>query len=453
MFRQLFSDRRFYSTMLKLAIPMTIQQFVNSSTNLLDVLMIGQLGETSIAALGLSNQIFFLLILFLFGISSGSAIFTAQYWGKGDLVNLRKVMGIGLTMAISVALFYTLIALLIPEKILSIYTKDQAVIELGSQYLRIVGVGYIFTAITLTFMSVLRSTQNVRLPMVITIIALTTNVFLNYCLIFGNFGFPELGVRGAALGTTIARIFETFLMIIFAYRFRTAAAVKIHELIYSFSFFKKVLRTSLPAAVNEVFWSLGITTYYAVYARISTEAVAAVNINSTIENMSFVIFIGAANACAIMIGNEIGAGNESKAFEYGIRFLVICIALAMILGIFVIILRPFILSLYNIEQTSYDYAYKIQLIYALTMWIRVANLMLFIGVLRSGGDTRYALLVEMASIWLIGVPSALIGGFVLHWPVYYVYALVLSEEIVKLIIVVPRFLSRKWIHNLTGITS
>lgn len=453
MFKQLFSDRRFYSTMLKLAIPMTIQQFVYSSTNLLDVLMIGQLGETAIAALGLSNQIFFLLVLFLFGISSGSAIFTAQYWGKGDLVNLRKVMGIGLTMAFVVALFYTLIALLIPDKILSIYTKDQAVIELGSQYLRIVGVGYIFTAITLTFMSVLRSTQNVRLPMVITIIALTTNVILNYCLIFGNFGFPELGVRGAALGTTISRILETFLMIFFAYRFRTAAAVKIRELKYSFSFFKKVLHTSLPAAMNEVFWSLGITTYYAVYARISTEAVAAVNINATIENMTFVIFLGAGNACAIMIGNEIGAGNESKAFEYGVRFLVICIALALILGVIVILMRPFVLSLYNIEQTSYDYAYKIQFIYALSMWIRVSNLIIFIGILRSGGDTRYALLVEMASIWLIGVPSALIGGFVLHWPVYYVYALVLSEEIVKLIIVVPRFLSRKWIHNLTGITS
>ena len=415
--------------------------------------MIGQLGETAIASLGLSNQIFFLLILFLFGISSGSAIFTAQYWGKGDLLNLRKVMGIGLTMAITVALFYTVLALLIPEKILSIYTTDQAVIELGSEYLRIVGVGYIFTAITLTFMSVLRSTQNVRLPMVITIIALTTNVILNYCLIFGNFGFPELGVRGAALGTTISRIFETCLMIFFAYRTRTAAAVKLHELKYSFSFFKKVLRTSLPAAINEVFWSLGITTYYAVYARIGTDAVAAVNINSTIENMTFVIFIGAANACAIMIGNEIGAGNENVAFDYGKRFLIICISLALLFGVFVILLRPYILSLYNIEQTSYEYAYKIQFIYAITMWLRVSNLILFIGILRSGGDTRYALMVEMGSIWLIGVPSALIGGFVLHWPVYYVYALVLSEELVKLMIVLPRFRSRKWIHNLTGIVS
>jgi len=415
--------------------------------------MIGQLGETAIAAMGLSNQIFFLLALFLFGISSGSAIFTAQYWGKGDLTNLRKVMGIGLTLAISVALFYTLVALLIPKTVLSIYTKDQAVIELGSQYLQIVGFGYIFTAVSLTFMSVLRSTQNVRLPMVITIIALSTNIFLNYCFILGNFGFPAMGVRGAAIGTLISRIFEFVLIVIFSYRKKTAAAAKLSELRYSFSFFIEVLKTSLPAAINEVFWSLGITTYYAVYARIGTEAVAAININATIENMTFVIFIGFANACAIMIGNQIGAGEEKDAYGYGARFLILSIIISVFMGLFVILLRPHILSLYNIEPISYDYAYRIQFIYAISLWIRASNLILFIGILRSGGDTRYALMVEMASIWLIGVPSALIGGFVLHWPVYYVYALVLSEEIVKLAIVVPRFISRKWIHNLTGVTS
>jgi putative MATE family efflux protein len=438
--------------MLKLAVPITIQQLVLSSTNLLDVLMIGQLGESSIAALGLSNQIFFLLSLFLFGISSGSAIFTAQYWGRGDMVNLRKVMGIGLTLALSVGAFYTLIALFIPEIILGFYTNDPVVIEIGSQYLRIVGFGYIFTAVSLTYMFVLRSTQNVRLPMAITIVALSTNVFLNYCLIFGNFGFPQLGVEGAAIGTLIARILEFGLMIFFSYRFKTAAAAKLEELRFSFSFFKQVLKTSMPAAINEVVWSLGITTYYAVYAHIGTDAVAAVNITSTIENMTFVFFIGAANACAIMIGNQIGAGNEKVAYDYGIRFLVISFLLSIFFGTLVIILRPLILSLYNIGPTSYDYAFKIQFIYGISMWIRTVNLMLFIGILRSGGDTQFALKVELGSVWLIGVPIALIGGLVLHLSVYYVYALVLLEEIVKLSIVRPRFISRKWVHNLTSIT-
>ena len=177
---RLFNDRRFFSTFLKIAIPITIQQFVSSATNLLDVLMVGQLGETSIAALGLSNQVFFLLALFLFGISSGSAIFTAQYWGKHDLPNLRKVMGIGLTLGIAVGLMYTIIATVFPDKLLGLYTNDQAVIALGSQYLRIVGLSYIFTAVTLTFVSVLRSTENVRLPMTVTVLALSLNISFKF---------------------------------------------------------------------------------------------------------------------------------------------------------------------------------------------------------------------------------------------------------------------------------
>lgn len=450
---RLFNDRRFFSTFLKIAIPITIQQFVSSATNLLDVLMIGQLGETSIAALGLSNQVFFLLALFLFGISSGSAIFTAQYWGKHDLPNLRKVMGIGLTLGIAVGLVYTIIATVFPDKLLGLYTNDQAVIALGSQYLRIVGLSYIFTAITLTFVSVLRSAENVKLPMTVTVLALSLNILLNYTLILGNFGFPALGVQGAALGTTIARVLECTAIVLLSYKFRTAAGAKLKELKYSFSFFKKVIKTSMPAAINEVFWSLGITTYNAVYAHIGTDAIAAVNISSTIESMAYVVFIGSANACAIMIGNQIGAGYEDRAYDYAKRFLIIAFVTALLVGGLVILLRPLVLSFYKISAASYQFAYTIQLISGLALWIRVSNLILFIGVLRSGGDTRFALVVEMCSIWLIGVPAAFIGAFVLKWPVFGVYALVLSEEFVKLLIVFPRYLSKKWIHNLSNVTA
>ena len=443
-----FQDRRFFATLLKIAVPITIQQFISSMTNMLDVLMIGQLGETSIAALGLSNQIFFLLSILLFGISSGSAIFTAQYWGNKDPSNLKRVMGIGLSLGIGIAIIYTFLALFLPEVILSFYTNDAAVIELGSQYLRIVGISYIFTSITFTFVSILRSTENVKLPMVITIIALSLNMFLNYVLIFGNFGMPKMGVSGAALGTTIARIIECIVIVFFAYKLKTPAAARLSELRYSFSFFKKVLQTSLPAAVNELFWSLGITTYNAVYAHIGTNAIAAVNINSTIESMAFVVFIGAANACAIMIGNRIGAGDEETAYEYGNRFLILTLVGAVLIGLIVIFIRPVVLSLYNIEPISYKLAMQILLIFGVTMWIRVTNLMIFIGILRSGGDTRFALYVEMGSIWLIGVPAAVIGAFVFHLPVYWVYALVLAEEVVKLLFVYPRFKSKKWIHNL-----
>lgn len=451
MVTKFFQDRHFFSAFLTIAIPITIQQFFSALTGMLDVLMVGQLGETAIASLGLANQIFFLLTILIFGINSGIAIFSAQYWGKGDIYNLRRVMGIGLTLCSTVAIIYSVAAIFFPEKVLGFYTNDQAVIDLGSNYLRIVGFSYIPTAISLAFASILRSTQNVRLPMIVTIFALSLKIFLNFLLIFGNLGFPKLGVEGAAIGTMIARTLEFIFIVYLSYRHRTAAAAKFRELKYSFSFFKKVLWTSLPAAINEFFWSMGITTYNAVYAHIGTDAIAAININGTIENMSFVIFIGLANSCAIMIGNQIGSGREDLAYEYGKRFMILGISSAMIIGALVILLRPFVLSLYNIQAESYQFAYTILLIYGLTMWIRVSNLIIFIGLLRSGGDTRFALILEMCSIWLIGVPCAFFGAFVLDWPVFGVYALVLSEEIFKLIFVLPRVKSKKWINNLASV--
>ncbi|MHB8133739.1 MAG: MATE family efflux transporter [Anaerolineaceae bacterium] len=453
MVTKFFQDRHFFSAFLTIAIPITIQQFFSALTGMLDVLMVGQLGETAIASLGLANQIFFLLTILIFGINSGIAIFTAQYWGKGDIYNLRRVMGIGLTLCSAVAIIYSIAAIFFPEKVLGFYTNDQEVIDLGSNYLRIVGFSYIPTAISLAFASVLRSSQNVRLPMLVTIFALSLKIFLNFLLIFGNLGFPKLGVEGAAIGTMIARTLEFIFIVYLSYRYRTAAAAKIQELKFSFVFFKKVLWTSLPAAINEFFWSMGITTYNAVYAHIGTDAIAAININGTIENMSFVIFIGLANSCAIMIGNQIGAGREDLAYEYGKRFMILGISSALIIGVLVILLRPLVLSLYNIQAESYRFAYTILLIYGLTMWIRVSNLIIFIGLLRSGGDTRFALILEMCSIWLIGVPSAFIGAFVLDWPVFGVYALVLSEEVFKLIFVLPRVKSKKWINNLTEVVT
>jgi putative MATE family efflux protein len=289
--------------------------------------------------------------------------------------------------------------------------------------------------------------------MLVTVLALSLNILLNYTLILGNFGFPAMGVQGAAIGTAIARSLECFAIVFLSYKYKTAAGAKLKELSFNFPFFKKVLKTSMPAAVNEVFWSLGITTYNAVYARIGTHALAAINISSTIESMTYVVFIGVANAAAIMIGNQIGAENEDVAYDYGNRFLTMGIFVSIIMGGLVILFRPVILSFYNIEEISYQFAYNIQLIFGLLLWIRVANLILFIGILRSGGDTTFALVVEMCSIWLIGVPAAFIGAFVFHWPVFNVYAFVMLEELVKLIIVYPRFRSKKWIHNLAAVTN
>jgi Na+-driven multidrug efflux pump len=215
----------------------------------------------------------------------------------------------------------------------------------------------------------------------------------------------------------------------------------------------RVLKTSLPAAANEVLWSLGITSYNAVYARIGTDAIAAVNINATIEELSFVLFIGLGNACSVMVGNKIGEGSKDLAFEYGRRFTILGILIAVIAGVIVLSLREPVINLYQISPSAANNLRGLMLVFALSSWLRMFNFILFIGVLRAGGDTRYAMFIELFSVWLIGVPSALIGGFVLHLPVYLVYAMVLLEEAVKAVVILRRYLSRKWIHDLVNLTA
>jgi putative MATE family efflux protein len=446
-------DKAFFRAMLTLAIPVAFQQLISAGLNMIDVLMVGQLGETSVAALGLANQIFFLLILFLFGLTSGMSIFSAQFWGKGDLEQIHHVLGICLTIAISVAALFSMAATFIPEKLMGFYTEDVAVIELGSEYLRIVGLSYVFTAITVSYISVLRSITQVTLTVVVAVLALALKTILAYLFIFGIAGLPALGVRGAALGTCIGWIFQAILLVTLVYVQKTPLAANLLSFFrFDRPFLFKVLKTSLPAAANEILWSFGITTYNAVYARIGTDAIAAININATIEELMFVLFIGLGNACAVMVGNKIGAGGKDVAFEYGRRFAILGVAVALLAGVIVFSVREIVISLYQISPSAAQNLRNLMLVYSLSAWLRVFNFMLFIGAMRAGGDTRFAMFTELFSIWMIGVPSALLGGFVFHLPVYGVYAMVLLEEAIKAIIITRRFLSRKWIHDLVNVT-
>ena len=444
-------DRVFLRDMLALAIPVGFQQLITASLSMIDVLMVGQLGESSVAALGLANQIFFLLILFLFGVTSGMAIFTAQYWGRKDVENIRKVLGICLAIAVSVAVGFTLAATLIPQTLMSFYTEDREVIRLGSSYLRIAGFSYIMMAVTVSYIAVLRSITMVKITVLVAVVALGLKTLLGYFLIFGIGIFPQLGVRGAAIATALGWTFECILLLILVYVLKTPlAANPLTFFRFSRPFALTVLKTSMPAAINEVLWSFGITTYNAVYARIGTDAIAAVNINATIEELMFVLFIGLGNACAVMVGNKIGAGEKHVAFEYGRRFVILGVGMAILAGLIVLSLRSMVVGLYPLSPSAAMDLKGLMTVYAFSSWLRVFNFMIFIGSLRAGGDTRFCMFTELISIWMIGVPAALIGGFVLHLPVYGVYALVLLEEAFKAIIVSWRFLSRKWIHDLVN---
>jgi putative MATE family efflux protein len=444
-----FTDREYYRRLTRIAIPIAAQQLIMSSLNMVAWVMIGQLGAVPLAAVGLANQIFFLLNLVLFGINTGCAMFTAQMWGSRDVLNIRKVLGIALTLGLIAALFFLLIAEVFPTLALSVYSTDPAVIALGSQYLRIIGLTFILYSITFGYSIVLRSTGDVHTPLLVTIISLSLNTLLSYALIFGKLGFPSLGVYGAGIALVVSRSVELLLLLMLVYRKHSPAAAKLSELFsYDRQFARRVLKPVLPVVANEILWSMGVTAYSVVYARISTDSIAAMNIVASIEQVAFVLFIGLGHGCAVLVGNRIGAGEKDRAFMYAARSEVLGILGGLVIGSLILLSTDLILSLYKVDPLVIEYVRRALMVLGAVLWLRASNMIMFIGIFRSGGDTRFALILDGVIIWVVGVPLAFIGAFIFHLPVYWVYLLVMSEEITKWTLGVYRFFTRKWIHDL-----
>lgn len=443
-----FVEGEFSQNLVRLAVPIATQSLVMNALNAVDVLMIGQLGETAVAAVGLAGQIFFLMSLFLFGVGSGSAIFSAQFWGRDDVVNVRRVLGLALMLGIGGSALFSLAAVLAPAALLSLYSHDPAVIEAGSRYLRVVGMCYIPTAISTIFAMVLRSVRQVKTPMFVSLIALSLKTFLAYVLIFGYLGAPKMGIMGAAVATVIARLVECVLILSLTYRLQLPAAARPAELLdINRDLVGRFIRTAAPVVLGEILWSLGITVYSAIYARIGTEAIAATNIASTIESVALVPLFGIGNASAIMLGNRIGAGRSEGALAEAKRFLLLAVAFGAAMGGGILLVRGPLLSLYRISPEAQEYARNVLLVLACALWVKAANLTLIVGILRSGGDTRFALLADTGPLWTIGIPMALLGAFVLHLPVHWVVLMVMSDEATKFVIGIFRVLSGRWIHN------
>lgn len=414
-------------------------------------LMTGQLGDVSLAAIGLTNQLYFILTLAGFGIGSGSAIFTAQFWGKKNSEDISKVVGVSLSLGLIIGAIFMLVALFIPEMFLRLFTTDEQVIGLGIKLLRIVAPSFLVTPITYIYSLILRSTGNVRLPMQSSTIGVILNILLGYVLIFGKLGIPAQGAQGAAYANLAARILEGLLLVYLAYYLKTPLAAKIQQMLsFDWKFLKILLSKVLPVMVNELLWSVGISTYSAIFARISTEAIAAISIKTSIEDLMFVPFLGIIHACSIIVGNAIGSGEQEKSYDYVRQSSRITVILGAIIGSLLIAGRGWITSLYNITDTSAYFTSSILAILGAVLWLRTVNTLFFLGMMRSGGDTRFAYWMDVGAMWLIGVPSALLAAFVFDLPVYYVYLISMSEEVIKFFVSIWRFRSRRWIHNLVS---
>jgi putative MATE family efflux protein len=445
-----YRDPEYFRNIRKIGIPIAIQQLMFAGLNLVGVVLVSQKGDASVAAVGLAGQIAFLLNLVHFGIISGAAMFTAQFWGKQDIPNLRRVLGLCLLLAISASLVFFALAQLFPSQILSIYSKDAEVIRLGSAYIRTFSWTFLLFAVTFSYALVMRSTGNVLTPTMVSVSALLISTFLSYSLIFGKFGFPELGIQGAAVAAVIARFIECVALLTVTYITKSPVAASFRELTsFNRVFVGRVIKPMLPVILNELFWSLGITTYNIIYGRLGTPSYTAMNIVGTIEQVAFVVFIGISNATSVMVGNNIGAGKEEEAYRHAGRSLGLGIVGGLFLGVVLQLVKAPVLSLFNVSSEAIQNASHILNVVSFFLWIRVNNMTTVVGILRAGGDTRFSLFLDGIIIWIVGVPMAYLGAFVWHFPVHLVYLCAMSEEATKWFLGVRRYLSRKWINNLT----
>ncbi len=442
-------EREFYRSFFKIAVPVVLQNLMAASFSLIDNIMVGQLGDAPVASVGLANQYFFILFLLMQGVCGGTSIFVSQFWGKKDLHHIKSILGLGLILATASSFLFFITAFLFPQSIMSFFSNDPAVINLGVKFLRIYSFSYVLTAVNLCFAAALRGMHEVIIPMQANMIGIVINTSLNYLLIFGNFGFPAMGVEGAAVSTVIANCVALLFQIFRIYKKRPELIKGIREI---FSISKDLVhRFFVQTGImigKDMIWAIGVSVYMAIYARMGTEVAASMNITTTVRNLSTVLFIGIANACQIMIGNSIGGNSRERAYQYASRYLRITVVLSLILGLMIIASRHFVLLPYKVSGSVIHGASNVLFVYGLYFLFYVFNMVAVMGVMRGGGDNLFCGIMDTIAVWFIGMPLALLGGFVWKLPIEWVFALISIQEIFKAILLTTRFISGKWINNL-----
>ena len=437
-----------FKTLFVIALPIILQNLMQSTVNMLDTLMVGQLGSVEIAAVGLGNQIYMLLNMVLFGISSGGAIFIAQFWGKKENSGIWKMEGVMFSFSIVIALIFTFASVFFPKFLIGLYSKDFHVIEIGARYLRIVAFSFPFFAMSFAFSMALRSTEHVKLPMVATMISLVLNAILNYLLIFGIGFFPSLGIVGAAIATCISRIVECFILFIVAYSKKYEVASSVKNL-FSFTFFevRKFIKIAFPVIINEAIWGLGTSMHSLIMGRTSTEAISAFNITGTISQITWVFFIGVGNAAGIIIGKKIGEGNETEARKYANTLSWFMPVMAIFIGLLLIPISKFLPFMFNVEANILVQAKMMLMILMCCYPLNAFNMCWVVGICRAGGDTVFAAIIDVCFMWIIAIPLAACVAYFTNVQPYIIYICLLSEQIFKAIVGFYRIKSGKWLHN------
>ncbi len=446
------SKRQFLVRVSKLALPVGLQMLLQAVLGMADIVMVGSLGAAAIAAVGLSAKIHFLLLVVMLGVATGCSILLAQYHGAKDIQASRNTLAI--TYLVGTLLILPCVVLFVINNTwwLSILNPDKEVIRLASSYLLITALALLLTQWIVIFEAALRAIGETGLPLLIGFVAAVANVFFNYVLIFGHFGFPELGVAGAAWGTLASRLLQVTIIVIWL-------AVKKHVFsalhldfyqVFSLKRIKDFLIFAIPLISNYFIWALGNATYHVLTGYAGTDALAVMGIIVPIESAFFSFFIGTASASAIMIGHALGANNKEEAWQLYKFFDKLTIYAVLSLSLLLWLVSPLIVSYFSqaSEETG-KLLQKTLLVFCMLTWIKVINMQRIIGVIRAGADNKFVLIVDTIVMWAIGIPAFVLGLFYFKLPFQLLYIVTYLEDTAKFPPIWWRIGKKRWLKNLT----
>lgn len=441
----------FYTNIMILAIPMILQQLLRVSVDTLDSIMLGRIDQLQMSAVSQAQQIFFIFYTVSNGFAAGGCVLISQYWGKRDRESIKTLIGIGVRIIAVFGIIFSAAVMTFPEQILRIYSSDPELIRLGASYLRIAAIMYPICAVSSMLFACCRGFEEMRVCFTTNVISYPLNVFLDYCLIFGNFGLPELGIRGAAWGAVIARIVELLILGRFVFRKEKNIGMRFKDLFrkskkLSMDFFK----VGMPIVLHEMIWSTGTTAGSSITGQMGTTIVAGYNIANVFYQLMACFMNSILNACSVVIGMTIGSGAEKKRVQKeAYSMILIGLVGGSFLGLLTLMFGRLFVGFYVLTPETAEYARNFMLIFAAIWPFSGMEMTGMIAVLRAGGDGKMGFICDIFSMWMITIPLAALCGFVLGLSPYVVVSIIKVNIAIEALVGIWRIRTEKWMRNLT----
>ena len=432
---------------VRLALPIALQQFMTALVGACDAIMLGKLSQDAMSAVSLATQVTFVFNLFMFAFMAGENMFVAQYYGKGDYTGISQVFSLVTKICGCIAVVFLAGTLFFPEQLMRILTNEETLIVLGSEYLRVIGISYVFSGIAQTFLAIMKNCGAVNMSTLINGVMVILNIALNAVFIFGLSGFPKMGIKGAALATVLATVVQ-FLWSV-GYVLCRIRAVKFSLRSCEKRLFGRFWQKAVPLLINNLAWGIGFSMYSVIMGHLGTDAVAANGIANISKNLVVCFCLGLGNAGSIIVGNRLGADRLQEAKEAGGTLTRTAIIAGIVSGLVLIALSPFITKMVDLTPIARGYLQKMLLICSYYIAGKSVNCMTIGGIFAAGGDSKFGMLCDSVTLWCITVPLGCICAFILKLPVMVVYFVLNLDEIIKLPVVYKHYKKYKWIKNLT----